>query len=360
MNTWSIQVKLKNDESISSWLIRSALANGCDPLVLTSKLWPKWRMWTTDIDRGIVREKLEILKYYSIVPLHKIRNAAISNEAKLIASKSPLSNGTWPWVQGLGVRNRKYRGGLQYCPLCFSNDKNPYYRRHWRFSWVTGCEKHQVRLVDKCFKCKKPLEPHRLESINAFKISLCSTCGFDLSHSPINESSYIAQCFQKRAFKVLCSNFGNIIDKRVSVDEWFNMVRHLIYLIRRSTVNSKTNLNMAFESIGVDVKIITNINLFLQLELLPITVREPLFINVEVFLRNIIEFSEYLKNNNVNRNCVTGKFGYLPPSLFLIFKQLKLNHRVVNYISDKKIGLPKSKTNVLKSWMRFKRRNRLN
>lgn len=48
---WTIPVDLQSDELLSSWLVRVALENGCDPLALTAALWPSRRAWSSDIDR---------------------------------------------------------------------------------------------------------------------------------------------------------------------------------------------------------------------------------------------------------------------------------------------------------------------
>src|SRR3954466_10189782 len=50
---WPIPVSLLPDELFSSWLVRVALAHGCDPLTLTRTIWPRWRVWCSDLDRGI-------------------------------------------------------------------------------------------------------------------------------------------------------------------------------------------------------------------------------------------------------------------------------------------------------------------
>ncbi|MFE8730337.1 TniQ family protein, partial [Aeromonas hydrophila] len=48
---WPVQISPFKDELLSSWLVRASLAHGCDPMSLTSAVWPTWRAWTVDIDR---------------------------------------------------------------------------------------------------------------------------------------------------------------------------------------------------------------------------------------------------------------------------------------------------------------------
>lgn len=43
--------------------------------------------------------------------------------------------------------------GPMFCPLCLSEDDIPYYRLSWRLAFITHCEKHQTRLLDRCPRC---------------------------------------------------------------------------------------------------------------------------------------------------------------------------------------------------------------
>ena len=60
MKLWFVEPY--DDELLSSWLIRTAIAQGCQPLTLTHKIWGKsWRPWTSDLDLNIDSEYLQIL-----------------------------------------------------------------------------------------------------------------------------------------------------------------------------------------------------------------------------------------------------------------------------------------------------------
>ena len=47
-----IKTKFYEDESISSWMIRAALNQGCTPLTFTQYYWSQHRLWTHDLDKG--------------------------------------------------------------------------------------------------------------------------------------------------------------------------------------------------------------------------------------------------------------------------------------------------------------------
>lgn len=139
---WVIPVELLPDELFSSWLVRTALANGCDPLTFTGVVWPKWRVWTGDVDRHPPAERLAVLSKMSNIPVEALSESTLSPTALRILSEIPGKEIAWPWVLAIGARNRRRSGGLQYCAMCLTEDPKPYFRIPWRFAWHTGCEKH--------------------------------------------------------------------------------------------------------------------------------------------------------------------------------------------------------------------------
>lgn len=141
---WSIAVPLLESESISSWLTRAALAQGCDPLSLTGAIWPKWRVWTLDIDRGVPAERLGAIVSASGLRADAFEAVALRPDLERIAG-APLSNTqAWPWLLALGTRNRRRYCGQPFCPECLATDPIPYFRREWRFAWWVGCPVHRV------------------------------------------------------------------------------------------------------------------------------------------------------------------------------------------------------------------------
>lgn len=158
------------DEALSSWLIRISLESGCDPLSLTGLLWPKWRAWTVDIDKGLDQEYLDILvRKVGTSPDHFnpstfktlfLQNSAINLE---------------PWILALGTRNRKHKSGWQYCPKCLESDPVAYFRLNWRYVLHVGCVKHNQRLLDQCPHCQKAIQPRLLEAPDQ-TLSCCALC----------------------------------------------------------------------------------------------------------------------------------------------------------------------------------------
>lgn len=237
------------DELLSSWLVRTALAHGCDPLALTGYVWPKWRIWTQDVDRTVTADRLPELARLSGIPQDELEAATLLPVSKRISGTTLPRTGTWPWILTLGARNRRRRGGMQFCPECLATDRDPYYRIQWRFAWHTGCERHGCGLLDRCWECKAPLEPHRLLAIDGH-IAKCATCSKDLrSARPITWSA-TAREFQLTADKVLAEQVGVGLGHSLTAPEWFSLSAYLTALLRQALRIESGNLRAMIESVA--------------------------------------------------------------------------------------------------------------
>lgn len=358
MSRWPIEVELKEDESLSSWLIRSALSLGCDPIVLTGWLWPKWRAWTFDLDRGLDADKLSDLIKCSGLNKSVFEDASLQGGASKFSTRDLPKHGVWPWIQALGARNRRYRGGIQYCPLCFDCDLTPHMRRHWRFSWVTACDKHAVQMIDCCPDCHRPIESHRLKALDATVLSQCPNCGFDYRSSPILSAFKESTEFQRTALMILNSGGVTIGGIFVSTQEWFDLCRHLVMLIRRSVYLPQSALAISLRKSCPGAPIISTDKLTLQLELLNIGVRTELLACLHHLLKNLETFSQNLERTGALKTCLVDKYGDIPVSLHFLFHALAKPDSRVYGSRIPRPPKPKSKVSIMKSWVRLKRKYR--
>lgn len=117
--------------------------------------------------------------------------AALSTFDRFLGVLYPNVNRRGPTrlINAIGVYHRKRtRAGLQWCPLCLSEDEEPYFRLHWRLSLMSTCPRHGVILECKCGQCGEPVAPHRS------KDHTCHKCRFDRRHaSPITADSSVLQ-----------------------------------------------------------------------------------------------------------------------------------------------------------------------
>ncbi|HEA3201574.1 TPA: TniQ family protein [Aeromonas veronii] len=274
---WAVPVSLLPDELFSSWLTRAALAQGCDPLVLTGALWPRWRVWASDLDRGLSEERLSTLAGSSGIDVLKFEMASLRPIASAITSVSLEHLPIWPWVLALGSRNRKHHGGLQYCSCCFQEDKKPYYRKQWRLAWHTCCPTHGVLLLDRCSTCNAPLEPHRLSAEDGC-LATCATCKSDLRKANPVALSRAVLSFQQAADEVLRAGQGLYGVEKLDTGGWFELSRYFVMLLRKAALMKNEGLLTFVKMLGVNADCLWSPATGLALELLPVEERARLIV----------------------------------------------------------------------------------
>lgn len=232
---WPKAQSLLADELVSSWLIRNAFAHGCSPMSLTGSIWPGWRCWTIDLDRGIPDRKLLPLSKMTGIAVSDIYSSTLRPIAKALNPALDHHKGMWPWILGLGARNRRHSGGLQCCPLCLA-EPVPYYRLSSRLAWHTCCEKHQVRLIDRCPECEAPLQPHLLEQVD-LNCGHCHRCHTPFkTHSDSLGFAAGALAFQRAADDAM-HGLASEDNPNCDPGEWFYRARFIIGILRVAAVN---------------------------------------------------------------------------------------------------------------------------
>ncbi len=245
---WVLHTPLLPDELLSSWLVRAALAQGCDPLVLTGCVWPGWRIWTGDPDRKLSPKQSHALAEVSGIPAASFQAAFLENVAGATTRGSLEKKQIWPWILVLGMRNRKWRGGLQYCPLCLREHPS-FYRIPWRLAWHTVCAEHRIRLLDRCPDCHAPVEPHRLSPEDS--ITRCARCGFSLEEAPVLPGREMALAFQNRGDTAALSGTGFFGEEELPGFAWFDLSRILINLMRRASKRPSSGIADMLRILGI-------------------------------------------------------------------------------------------------------------
>ncbi|WP_370877069.1 TniQ family protein [Acidovorax sp. A1169] len=213
-------------ELLTSWLARVAIHDGCDPLVLTSAIWPKWRVWTVDADRSLADEHVRRVASWFGLPPEKVTSATLMGIGQRLHGSLKPNLPLWPWIVSLGNRNRLRRAGMPFCPECLASDTQPYYRLDWRLAWIVGCELHGARLVDRCERCGAVAEPHRSVAATG-DLAHCVACGFDLRCTQRSPVDIQALGFQLLATRVFNSGAGDWGNASISASEWFRRMRSL-------------------------------------------------------------------------------------------------------------------------------------
>lgn len=193
---WPIRYKPYRDELLTSWLIRLAWGHGLKVQTFCNLVFgAKHQVWNRDVDRLAPAWLLEKLTDATGTPADVALQTTLRPFEGIIYSKFKES-GALPWIQTLMVYHRKRNAyGMQFCPKCLSEDKEPYFRRSWRIAFNTICTHHQVMLHDRCPQCAAPVMYHRIEMGHAGipqadSMGDCHACGYALANSPAAPVKY--------------------------------------------------------------------------------------------------------------------------------------------------------------------------
>jgi hypothetical protein len=180
-------LKPKDDELLSSWLVRLARAYAMRLHSFCSIVWPGKQIWTRDIDRCADDEILEVLAAKTATSVDRAFECTLrAYEGSLFEKYNPTGN--TKWIMPLGVYHRTRRlYGLQCCPSCLKEDPEPFFRRKWRLAFIALCEGHDCMLIDRCPRCNNPINFHRTQK-HTDPLTQCWRCRFDLRNARCRKS----------------------------------------------------------------------------------------------------------------------------------------------------------------------------
>lgn len=181
----------KDDEILSSWMVRLAVANRFKLHSFYVKLLQYNRpIWTRDIDRFQPEELLEVLSKHTGHSIQRLQEMTLHTYEGILLPQVHKTSGESFWIIPLGVFHRmRRRDGMQFCPFCLRDDgPSPYFRRQWRLALSCLCEQHGCLLHSHCPNCGQPIAyfRHDLNHLSASTIAemvTCWQCHFDLRNS---------------------------------------------------------------------------------------------------------------------------------------------------------------------------------
>lgn len=229
---WPAFTRPKDDELLSSWLIRLSHAHETKIQTFCASVWPTLSIWNRDIDKHPSEEVLQTLADFTPTPYKRVLETTLLAVSERLNGCN-ISASFSPWLTQVGVYHRTRRNfGLAYCPGCLEADGDtPYFRVSWRLAFYNVCHKCGIFLHDRCSNCGAPVMFFRndIGQVKAHvggKISVCSSCSFDLSHSPKS----IAPVSQLRVCKTIY---------RIAREGWNSRVvyPHLFFSVLRRLIN---------------------------------------------------------------------------------------------------------------------------
>lgn len=248
-SVWPRTQPIMEDELLTSWLVRTALAHGCSPLALTSIIWPKWRALSGDLDRGLSSDRAISLASVAGCSVSEVSNCCLGSIAEAISGR-PIGEATWPWILVRGSRNLRSAAGLQLCPLCFAEGP-PYYRISGRLAWHFSCPRHHVWLIDRCPSCWTALQPQRLLPPDQ-DCGACHLCGYRFALSPVESTCESDMLFQQAADECL-GGYCVAGAQLMTTAEWFLWARVVQSFIRCASLHPTQSISAVLCDLGVQM-----------------------------------------------------------------------------------------------------------
>ena len=174
----------QEDELLSSWLVRIALAHDTLPWSFYNMHFPEYKnvIFSRDVDVWAPKEFLEKLALKCNKPYPQIYKLTLRSDiGKLFPSFNPSGANTYfTYLKKRGRSNKLY--GQKYCPSCLKEDLIPYFRKQWRYKISTNCIHHQIKLLDRCPSCYTPISFYKFKK-NGMGFIFCWNCNYDLQRN---------------------------------------------------------------------------------------------------------------------------------------------------------------------------------
>ena len=322
-------------------------------------LWPRWRLWTIDADRGIPAERRAVLCRATGIPTAAVHTASLEPIATRIAARRPKNDAAWPWILTLG-RDRQHTSVSQYCPGCLEEDDPPHYRIGWRLAWRTSCARHGLTLADRCPSCGKAQQLHHLRA-DAQHVGGCAACGAELRHakaSPGHAGPASAVEFQQAADEVARTGRGRYFDADVEAGEWFAIADFFSSVIRRAVSNPTKGLTTALARAGVGWPLRLGATPGARIERLDVRTRQALLGGVQHVMRlGRDELHDALEAAGTSRQGLFGETRQVPTTLAALGPALPDHPKPHGHrLPRKRRGGPRPRHEVLKMMQRLENR----
>ena len=350
---WPFVPPLFEDEIISSWLVRTALKHGCDPLDLTNDVWPGFRIWCSDPDRSLSADHLDPLARLSGMTTEALQASTLLPVHRVLTGEKCFSRCVAPWVLCLGVRNRRRCGGLQYCPLCFA-EHEPYYRIQGRLAWHTCCPIHQVVLLDRCVRCHAPLCPHLIKPPRE-DIGCCQRCGYMLSTAPVESAMPDAAAFQETTDGLFDGHKQRYGASQLDLREWFELAHWMLGILRKSARTNRACVSDFLNKLHVSLEVLRQPSTGLPFEYLTPNDRASLLSNVwQMTLAGPDQLICAAAEEKVSFSFLVPHSHPLPSALAGIAAVLKISQKGSG--GHPHSNAPRSPSSVLMRWNRLLRK----
>lgn len=344
----AIELHAYQDETLTSWLVRNAIANGSDPKSFALAVFKKDSTWYRDIDRYFPTERIMRISKLCSLSTREIKALTLEPLIQKLSHKSHKDNpySKWQMITPIGLKGSVRTSGFYFCTKCLAYD-GAYLKKEWKFAWVIACPIHNNLLLLSCEKCGQVFSPHKIV-YESPHLHICTNCGFDLSASSLESVDYEALDFQKKLSQIAFEeDFTDISFPLLEKNAKDLFLTLTIFLSLFVHINKKEKFSGIFKHLQVDGKHdfkSSNNTTFARMH---ITDKEHLLlIASRLFKLSLDEIVTLLKDSGMAQNGFRRTFRYLSPTAEYIFN--RLNSKKI-FKPSRKLSreiVPKSKEEV--------------
>lgn len=173
----------QEDELLSSWLVRVALAHDTMPWSFMNMHFPEYKniIFSRDVDVWAPENLLQKLAWKSGYSYEAIYNLTLRSYIGTILPKFNPSgwNRYFSYIKVRGRSNKLY--GQKYCPKCLQSYKIPYFKKTWRLKSIQTCKEHNLNLHNQCPNCHTAISLYKFNrQCNGYL--QCWKCNRNLSY----------------------------------------------------------------------------------------------------------------------------------------------------------------------------------
>lgn len=346
-----VEPRIYQNETLSSWLIRSSILNGSQPSDWANIIFDDNRIWNKDIDRFLPKEKLTKLSKVSSKTIEELTNMTLEPLIQKIFKGEELNpKKSWTFVISTGQRGSYKRNGTYFCPLCIEDDRNFHFRQEFRLAWNTSCYIHNIKLIQKCQKCNKNYTPNKVTYSNS-NVYLCTNCGYDLRNSITEACNLEVLNFQTKLNKAI---FNDIINENfplieVSTEELFKTLRILLSFLRALFKTNKYELFLKQLNLSIPDNFLNALVYSDSFEDMDTKTRDFfILITSRVCDLKLDEIKSIFEELDFSYKLVVEQSTLTSKTIFYLAQSLKINSKQRNNRLSKKEILPKSADEVNK------------
>lgn len=345
---FAIELHPYEDETLTSWLIRNAIANGSEPRSFAIAVFKKDSTWYRDIDRYLPNEKVLQLVRLCSLSQQEIKVLTLEPLIQTLSHKFSQDNpySKWQLITPIGLKGAIRTNGFYFCPKCLALD-NTYFKKQWKLAWVIACPSHKNLLLLSCKECGQVFSPHKVV-YKTPHLSICTNCGFDLSTSSTEHVNQEALIFQERLSQIAFQeDFTGIDFPLIEKDGKDLFLTLTIFLSLFVHMNKKEKFSRIFKQLQMDGRHdfkSSNNTTFARMHT---TDKEYLLcVASRLFKLSLDEIVALLRDSSIAQHGFKRTFKYLSPTAKYIFNRLD-NKKI--FKSSRKLSrkiVPKSQKEV--------------